>query len=122
MGPMSTTGSAAAAGALPLVAYKRWRLRAGVSVDQVAGFVGTRIVPAYRALSGAVTLGLQADLDGATVLAVQRWVTREQRDQAMHGSAFEAWWAGYEPALVDWDELVEFVDEWETSEVPLPAA
>ena len=58
-----------------LVLHKRWRLRDGVTVDQVAALVRNRIVPHYRQLSDDVRLGLEV-LDASHVLAIQRWPDR----------------------------------------------
>lgn len=95
-----------------LVSYKRWRLREGVTVDQVAQLVANHIVPHYRLLSTEVVLGLE-DVGDDTVLALQRWPSRASRDEAMSGEEFERWWQDYLPILAHWDALVEFEAEWE---------
>ena len=100
-----------------LVAYKRWKLRPGAALDAVIALVADRIVPPYAALTGDVRLGLEVLAYGRTVLAVQRWTSRSARDAAMTGLVFDSWWAAYQPALAEWDALVEFVDEWETEVV-----
>ena len=78
--------------------YKRWRLRDGVTVDQVAALVRDRIVPHYRELSEDVRLGLEV-LDATHVLAIQRWPDRATLDNAMHGERFDEWWRDYAPIL-----------------------
>ena len=95
------------------VGYKRWRLHGAVTPEQVADFVRERIEPAYAALSAEVSLGLEESDDG-TMVALQRWTSREARERAMSGPGFEGWWEAYVPVLEEWDRLVEFVDEWET--------
>jgi hypothetical protein len=35
----------------------------------------------------------------------------------MAGAAFEQWMTAYRPLLADWDKLVEFEAEWESSEL-----
>ena len=101
--------------------YKRWRLRRGVTVDAVRRFVEGEIVPRYAALSPEVELGLEADTDGLSVLAIQRWSSVEAHQRATTGAAYEAWWSEYEPRLVAWDDLVDFADEWATKPVDLRA-
>ena len=66
-------------------------------------------------------LGLEADTDGLSVLAIQRWSSAEAHQQATTGAMYEAWWSEYEPRLVAWDELVDFADEWATKPVDLRA-
>lgn len=102
-----------------LTTYKRWSLRRGISVETVRRFVRDEIVPAYRRLSDAVELGLEVEVDRTRVLAVQRWRSVDARRAAMRGPAFDRWWDDYRAVLERWDELVEFVDEWETSELAL---
>ena len=95
-----------------VVGCKRWRMRDGVTAEQVRRFVEERIVPAYAVFGDNVVLGLQLHEDG-TLLAEQRWTSRAARDGAMSGSAFEAWWESYLPVLEQWGRLVEFVEEWD---------
>ena len=53
-----------------LTLYKRWSLRPDVTVDDVRRFVVERILPAYERLSPDVELGLEAEADGRSVIAV----------------------------------------------------
>lgn len=105
-----------------LVLYKRWNLRPGVTADAVRRFVEQEIVPRYAALSPDVELGLEADADGSSVLAIQRWSSVEAHRQATTGARYEAWWSEYEPRLAAWDDLVDFADEWTTTPVDLQAS
>ena len=102
-----------------LVLYKRWSLRPGVTVDAVRRFVEQEIVPRYASLSADVELGLEADTDGSSVLAIQRWSSVEAHQQATTGARYDAWWSEYEPRLTAWDDLVDFADEWTTTPVDL---
>ncbi len=97
--------------------YKRWRLRDGVDIQAVANMVRDRIVPHYKTLDPTVRLGLEQIEGSRTVLATQRWLDRERRDQTIGGPAFEAWLDAYQRLLQDWDRLVEFEAEWETTEL-----
>jgi hypothetical protein len=97
--------------------YKRWRLRDGANVQAVVSMVRDRIVPQYRILDPTARLGLEQIEGCRAVLATQRWLDRGRRDQAMVGAAFEAWLAAYKPLLEEWDNLVEFEAEWESSEL-----
>jgi hypothetical protein len=97
----------------PVVLYKRWRLRHGVSHQQVVDLVVNRVAPHYRKLSVDVELALEAT-DPTTVLAIQRWPTREALEEAMSGGRFEAWWREYQPILAAWDAMVVFDEEWES--------
>ena len=101
--------------------YKRWTLRPGVTADAVRRFVEWEIMPRYAALSPEVELGFEADTDGLSVLAIQRWSSVEAHRQATTGATYEAWWSEYEPRLVAWDEVVDFADEWTTKPVDLRA-
>ena len=105
-------------GAGPVV-YKRWNLRPGVTTDAVRRFVEQEIVPRYAALSPDVELGLEADAEGSSVLAIQRWNSVEAHQQATTGARYEAWWSEYEPHLTAWDDLVDFADEWKTVPINL---
>jgi hypothetical protein len=97
--------------------YRRWRLRDGADVQAVVDMVRDRIVPHYRTLDPAVRLGLEQIAGSPAVLATQRWPDRGRRDRAMAGAAFEQWMTAYRPLLADWDKLVEFEAEWESSEL-----
>ncbi|SDS80996.1 hypothetical protein SAMN04488570_2751 [Nocardioides scoriae] len=97
-----------------MVLHKRWRLHDGVTTDQVARLVAERVVPHYARLSDQVVLGLEADEDG-TVVALQRWSSREALAAATSGTAYDRWWAAYLPVLAEWDRLVSFQEEWETT-------
>lgn len=110
------------ADSLPLKLYKRWTLRSGVTGDDVHRFVEQRILPAYRQLSTDVELGLELETDGRSIVAVQPWSNSSTHRSATTGSAFESWWADYEPALVEWDGLVTFDREWSTLDVALRTA
>jgi hypothetical protein len=103
-----------------LTLYKRWSLRPDVTVDDVRRFVVERILPAYERLSPDVELGLEAEADGRSVIAVQRWSSVLAHESAFTGASFEKWWVDYQPTLVDWDELVTVLDEWTTHLVDLP--
>jgi hypothetical protein len=92
-------------------------LRPGVTRDQVAQLVAERIVPAYRRLSDEVDLGLESIAEPPAVLAIQRWQSPTALARALEGPGYAAWWADYQPILQSWDELVEFDDEWETTEL-----
>ncbi|MDQ2740677.1 MAG: hypothetical protein M3Y35_19110 [Actinomycetota bacterium] len=97
--------------------YKRWRLRDGVDMQAVIDMVRDRIVPHYEALDRTVRLGLE-HIDGSrAVLATQRWLDRERRDRTIGGATFQPWLDAYRPLLEDWDRLVEFEAEWESSEL-----
>lgn len=96
-----------------VVLYKRWRLRDGVSHQQVVDLVVTRIVPHYRSLCAEVELALEAT-DPTTVLAIQRWPSREKLDEVMSGDRFEMWWREYQPILAGWDSMLIFDEEWDS--------
>ena len=106
-------------GRRPLVLYKRWALRSSVTPADVASFVARHIRPAYRRLSPEVTLRLELSLDGASVVAVQRWTSGDAHEAATSAEAYTSWWAEYEPVLEQWDRLVGFVSEWESMELDL---
>ena len=103
----------------PLVLHKRWRLRTGVTLEDVEDLVRRQILPAYRRLSGEVELGLELALDGRSVVAIQRWSSSRAHRAAMSGDGYASWWIGYEPTLVEWDRLVVLVDEWNSLDVDL---
>lgn len=92
--------------------YKRWRLKEGTAVDDVAALVRQRIVPHYARLSGEVTLGLER-WDDRGVVAVQRWRSRAALEACVGGEGYAAWWDAYLPVLEQWDALVELEAEWE---------
>lgn len=102
-----------------LMLYKRWRLRDGVEVRDIAALVQREILPTYRRLSAEVTLGLEVSLDGASVIAIQRWSSPTAHDAATSSGHFTQWWTDYEPLLARWDRLVEFDAEWSSIDVPL---
>ena len=102
-----------------VILYKRWKLRSGVTTEAVRHFVEKEIVPQYASLSPDVELGLEADADGLSVLAVQRWRSAEAHLHASTGAEYELWWSEYEPRLAGWDRLVEFADEWTTAPINL---
>lgn len=102
-----------------LTFYKRWTLRPGVTSESVRQFVEQEIAPRYAALSPDVELGLEADTDGLSVLAIQRWTSAAAHQQATSGARYEAWWSEYEPRLTAWDDLVDFADEWATMPINL---
>ncbi len=102
-----------------LILYKRWSLRPGVAVDAVRRFVEQEIVPRYAALSPEVELGLEADVDGLSVLAIQRWTSAAAHQQATTGARYDAWWSEYEPHLAAWDDLVDFAEEWAAARINL---
>ena len=104
-------------GTQPLTLYKRWTLRPGVTDDDVRRFVEQRILPAYRRLSSDVELGLELATGGGSIVAVQRWSSVAAHQSASTGPAFETWWAGYMPTLIDWDRMVTFDHEWSTHPV-----
>jgi len=83
----------------------------------VANLVRDRMVPYYETLDPTVRLGLEQIEGSRTVLATQRWLDRERRDQAIGGPAFQAWLDAYQPLLQGWDRLVEFEAEWESTEL-----
>ena len=99
------------------VLYKRWLLRPGVAPEQVAQFVAERTVPAYRRLSPDVELGLEVVADRTAVLAIQRWRDRSALDLALEAPTYSSWWADYQPILTTWHEMVDFDDDWETTEL-----
>lgn len=111
---MARSGAVSVVGPCPVVLYKRWTLRPGVTAEVVGEFVLERIIPMYRQLSGDVDLVLEAVSGEPTVLAIQRWRTEDALREAFEGPAFVAWWADYELVLIDWDRLVELDDEWQT--------
>lgn len=92
--------------------YKRWRLRDGVTIDQVRVLVVSAIVPHYRTLCDDVVLGLEA-VGPREVLAIQRWPDRSTLETTMQGPRFDDWWQAYQPILAVWDAALEYVDEWE---------
>lgn len=100
----------------PVVLYKRWLLRDGVTLDEVVELVRNEVAPHYRTLDPRVVLGLEALRDDA-VLAIQRWPSRGVLDQTRTGRRFQDWWAAYQPVLAAWDALLEFDDEWETQDL-----
>jgi primosomal protein N'' len=102
-----------------VILYKRWRLRSGATVSAVRRLVEHEIVPRYASLSPDVVLDLEADSDGLSVLAIQRWRSAEAHVRATTGAEYEEWWREYEPRLAEWDRLVDFVDEWTTVRVHL---
>ena len=99
--------------------HKRWQLRPGVHPDDVVALVQQQVFPAYQRLSDDVTLGLELSLDGTSVVAVQRWVSREAQEAVASSDSYAGWWANYQPALAEWDRLLEFVSEWSTVDVDL---
>ena len=99
--------------------YKRWSLRPGVTVDAVRHFVEQEIVPRYTMLSPEVELGLETDIEGLFVLAIQRWSSVEAHQQTTTGVRYGEWWSEYEPSLAAWDLLVDFADEWTTEPISL---
>lgn len=103
----------------PLVLHKRWQLRPGVLSEDVVALVQQQVVPAYQRLSDDVTLGLELSLDGTSVVSIQRWASRESQEAVMSSDGFASWWADYQPALAEWDRLLEFVSEWSTVDVDL---
>jgi hypothetical protein len=102
-----------------LTFYKRWSLRRGVTIEAVRRFVEQEIVPRYTALSPDVELGLEADVEGLSVLAIQRWRSTEAHHLATTSATYQAWWSEYEPHLAAWDDLVDFADEWTTVPINL---
>ncbi len=103
----------------PVTMYKRWSLRDGVTVEEVAAFARQHIQPAYQRLSPDVTLGLEMAGDGLSIVAVQRWTSGGARDAATSGERYAIWWAANERTLELWDQLVIFADEWKSVEVDL---
>ena len=101
----------------PLVLYRRWQLRPDVTLEDVLNLVRRQVLPAYRRLSDEVTLGLGLALDGRSVVAIQRWSSSRSHEEAMAGERCVSWWAGYEPVLVEWDRLVDLVDEWSSFDI-----
>ena len=99
------------------ITYKRWRLRHGVDAQAVAKMVRDRIVPHYRTLDSTVRLGLEQIEGAPTVVATQRWLDRGRQDETIVGPAFEAWLDAYRPLLEDWDRLVEFEAERESTKL-----
>jgi hypothetical protein len=102
-----------------LTLYKRWTLRPGVTDQDVRRVVEQQIMPAYAALSREVELGLELDIDGHSILAIQRWRTIDARASATMGAEYADWWMDYEVVLGEWDRLVEFVAEWSTITIEL---
>ena len=100
-----------------VIVYKRWLLRDQVHPDHVAAVVRDEIVPMYQRLSDDVALGLELSPDGRSVLAIQRWQSRRAFQQALSGPRFERWWSRYQPILAQWDAMVVFDSEWETTEL-----
>ena len=100
-----------------VILYKRWLLRDGVGVDQVAEVVLDAIVPMYRRLSEDVELGLELSTDQRSVLTIQRWRCRNALVRAMSGPGFESWWSEYQPILSRWDAMLALDSEWETVEL-----
>ena len=95
--------------------HKRWRPRPGVEPADVAAVVADRIAPHYSRLDPSVTLGLELDTSSGMLIATQSWPSRQHRDERMDGPRFESWWRDYLPILRDWEQLVEFESEWETT-------
>ena len=94
------------------VTYRRWRLRPGVELADVVDLVRDRIEPHYRVLDPDVRLGLEL-IDGSrSVLAVQQWPDRDRFTAATTSAGYPAWLAAYRPALLRWDELLEFETDW----------
>lgn len=102
-----------------LVLYKRWKLRPDVRPGDVVVLVQQHVLPAYQRLSDDVTLGLELSLDGTSLLAIQRWASREAQEAVTSSDRFAGWWADYQRALVEWDRLLEFDGEWSTVDVEL---
>ena len=102
-----------------LVLYKRWTLRAGASVDDVAALVREHIAPAYRRLSPEVTLHLEVALDNRSIVAIQRWSSTAAHRAATSAGTYATWWSEYESALQQWDQLVDLTSEWSSLEVDL---
>jgi hypothetical protein len=100
-----------------LVTYKRWRRRDGVELEDVVTLVHRQVVPHYRRLDPEVRLGLESVVGTPEVLASQHWPDQDTRDRAMTGEHFPDWWRDYQPILAAWDELVEFVAEWESHQL-----
>lgn len=76
-------------------------------------------MPAYAALSLDVELGLESDVDGRSILAIQRWKSVEVHAFATTRPEYAHWWRDYAPTLGEWDRLVEFADEWSTTPLAL---
>lgn len=112
-------GSMDRPGRRPLVLYKRWRLRPGVTLEDVVALVQRQVLPAYQRLSSEATLGLELALDGTSVVAIQRWSSSDAQEAVVSADGYTNRWASYEPSLKEWDRLVEFVDEWSAVDVDL---
>lgn len=100
----------------PVILYKRWLLREGTALEDVADLVRARIEPHYRELATDVVLSLESHGTDA-VLAIQRWPDRASLERVTSGPGFERWWEAYQPVLTAWDELVDFDAEWETEDL-----
>ena len=95
-----------------LTLYKRWRMRPDVDGSTVVALVRGEVIPHYARLDPSAQLALE-QLDGRTLVTIQRWPSRARYEQAFSGPGFAAWWAQYEPILREWDSLLDFDAEWE---------
>jgi hypothetical protein len=94
--------------------YKRWRLKDGGTEAELIALVRAAIAPHYRLLAGCHGIGLLRIEGSRCYLATQTWDSRAARDAALAAPGYAAWWAEYQPALAQWDVLMDFEDEWET--------
>mgnify|MGYP000851801339 FL=1 len=95
------------------VTYKRWRLKPGKREADLVDLVRREIVPHYAKLAAGVRLGLHRIKDTSSYLALQHWQSRVAWEAATSSAFYQSWLAEYEPILAQWDQLVEFEDEWE---------
>jgi quinol monooxygenase YgiN len=97
--------------------FKRWALKDGFREEQVAALVREAILPAYQRLPGCLGIQLLRIEDTQSYLATQQWESRAARDEAISSETYAAWWSAYLPVLEKWDEMMEFEEEWETTEL-----
>ena len=95
------------------VTYKRWRLKPGKREADLVDLIRSEIAPHYAKLPGNVRLGLHRIKDTSSYLALQHWQSRVAWEAATSSAFYQSWLGEYEPILAQWDQLVEFEDEWE---------
>lgn len=103
------------------IGFKRWRLRAGADEAALVTLVREEVVPHYRTLDPHATLGLLRSPTPGEYVATQQWPSSEYRERVCSGSRFTEWFTEYEPILVRFDALVQFVDEWDGTELLEPS-
>lgn len=95
------------------VTYKQWRLKDGKREADLVDLVRNEIAPHYAKLGGCVRLGLHRIRDIPSYLALQHWQSRADWETTTSSAFYQSWLGEYEPILAQWDQMMEFEDEWE---------